>query len=479
MKDNNFAPFCYLILSTLFLGWDLFPKLNLGNRLLFGRYHSSKANLGSIVQSLRPRLNNGRRFVLILFLTFGSLNAHAAQDRLGPFTVPPILEPNVKFWVDVFTKYSKDQAIIHDMDNPLRIYSIVDVKGLSPDIEKERKKRESKIQTERERIRAILKRLGEPSRQDTALSPDENVILRMFDKKSRPEIFMNAAERIRSQSGLRESFMEGLVRSGRYIDRIRKIFQEYGIPEDLVYLPHVESSYNWRAVSKAGAVGVWQFTNSTGKLFLKITDAIDERKDPLLAAEAAARLLNRNFEATGKWPLAVTAYNHGLLSIRNAMRDLDTDDLMHIIMTYEYKPFGFASKNFYAEFLAAIQVAKNSSKYYGDIRIDPPLEFKTFTLPVPLKIDALERAFGLVADTLQAFNLSFLSPILRGARDIPMGYPLRIPAETNFMTVYEILTSEGFLPRGAYRAWCEGAEKKLFHFVETSTGGRNASEPSL
>jgi len=410
----------------------------------------------------------------LVFLAAGRLNA---GDSSTVFPVPPELKPNVQFWVDVFTRYTKDQAILHDIEVPLRIYSIVDVKGLSRDIPKEKKKMESLVEKEKERICSVLKRLGDPDREDTTMTEQESKIRGMFDAGAKSGDFQRAAENIRSQSGLRESFTEGLIRSGRYIGEIRRIFAARGLPEELAYLPHVESSYNWRAVSRAGAVGVWQFTKSTGRIFLAVDDAVDERRDPLLSAEAAARLLKRNFEVTGKWPLAVTAYNHGLLSIRKAMETLGTDDLMQIILTYEHKPFGFASKNFYAEFLAAVEVAKNPSRYFGILFPDPPLDFRAEELPVPLPLAAAQRAFRCGRDTLAALNPAFLPSVLREKAAIPRGYRMRLPPGTDIASAYETLASEGFLPRGSYRAWCKGAEKVLFRFIESPEGGQNAIGP--
>lgn len=432
-----------------------------------------------ILSILRIQRNprRGRMCFILLQLTCLALGRLCAGESSAAFPVPPELRPNVEFWVDVFTKYTKDQAILHDNVVPLRIYSIVDVKGLSRDIPKEKKKRESLVDKEREGICSILKRLGDPDLDGTTMTEQELKVRGLFDDSAKTGDFLKAAENIRSQSGLRESFAEGLVRSGRYIDEIRRIFRTWGLPEELVYLPHVESSYNWRAVSKAGAVGVWQFTKSTGKIFLTVDDAIDERRDPLLSAEAAARLLKRNFEVTGKWPLAVTAYNHGLLSIRNAMETLGTDDLMRIILSYEHKPFGFASKNFYAEFLAAVEVAKNPSRYFGDVVPDPPIVFSGEELPVSLTLAAAQRAFRCDRDTLAALNPAFLPSVLKEKAAIPRGYTLRLPGDTDITAAYETLTSEGFLPRGSYRAWCKGAEKILFQFIESSERGPDAFGP--
>ena len=89
---------------------------------------------------------------------------------------------------------------------------------------------------------------------------------------------MEAAGKIQSQRGIRDQFRDGLIRSGRWKPIIEGILTAYGIPSELAALPHVESSYNPEATSKAGAVGVWQFTKSTGRRYLRIDRYVDERK---------------------------------------------------------------------------------------------------------------------------------------------------------------------------------------------------------
>ena len=107
----------------------------------------------------------------------------------------------------------------------------------------------------------------------------------------------------------------GLTRSSPYVDKIKEIFRSNGMPEDLAYLPHVESSFNPKAYSKAGAAGIWQFTRSTGKKFMKVGRGIDERRDPIRSSKAAAQLLEQNYKILRSWPLAITAYNHGIAGL--------------------------------------------------------------------------------------------------------------------------------------------------------------------
>jgi membrane-bound lytic murein transglycosylase D len=338
--------------------------------------------------------------------------------------------------------------------------------------------REKAIEKERDRIAGILKRLGngEPS----AAAPDTDVpaFAALFGPNAKPGDFLAAADRIRTQGGLLESFREGIVRSGAVLDETRRIFRAHGLPEDLVYLAHVESSFNWKAVSRAGAVGVWQFTKPTARLFLSVNDAVDERKDPLFAAEAAARLLKRNFRATGNWPLAVTAYNHGLLAIRKAMQEHDSNDLMHLILAYDAKPFGFASKNFYAEFLAAICVARDPAAFFVGIAMDPPLASTVVDVPVPLRITEAECAFAAGRDTLAALNPALLRAVLDGRRDIPRGFRLRVPAGTDVATAYARLTSRGLLPRGATAVWCRTDDQRFLPYIESTGTGKHAEGPA-
>lgn len=390
----------------------------------------------------------------------------------GPdFPSPPELESNVLFWVDVFTRTSRDRILLHDMDEPGRIYAIVDVTGLSPDVASQKKKREKKAAEERDRIASMLKRLAERAEGDTTGTDEEKRLIRLFGPSTKPETFRRSAERIRPQSGLAESFLEGLIRSGRYLGEIRRIFRDRGLPEALVYLPHVESSFNHKAVSKAGAAGAWQFTRDTGRLFMTVDDAIDERYDPLLSADAAARLLKRNYEATGRWPLAVTAYNHGLVSIRKAMRELNTDDLMEIIRAYEAKPFGFASKNFYAEFLAAVRVASDPETHFGAVIFSPPDRFAVMELPVPMKLDMVRRVSGADRDTLAALNPAFRKAVLAGEREIPKGYALRLPASADMRAAFEALASLNLLPRGSWHAWCRETDGDVFRFIDPEKEG--------
>src|SRR5204863_7703720 len=134
--------------------------------------------------------------------------------------------------------------------------------------------------------------------------------------------------------------------------------------------PLVESSFQ-NAKSKAGAVGLWQFMSSTGKLYMKVSSKLDERLDPVRSSEAAAHLLRDNYSALGVWPLAITAYNHGRGGMLQAQR-LYGSDLPTIIDAYRGPVFGYASMNFYSEFIAAVDVYEDYPQYFGELVLERP-----------------------------------------------------------------------------------------------------------
>ncbi len=303
--------------------------------------------------------------VVILF----ALSTKGAENN-SSLPVPRGLELQVQFWVNVYTKYSISQRIIHDGDKPERIYKVLDFRSLFPDRDPTRKEKVRILKKEKEKIIKILKKLASRKTRVENLPPGELRIYRLFGKHPQKKLFLRAVHCVRIQGGMKEAFREGIARSGRYLPAIQRILRANGIPEELAYLPHVESSFNPQARSRSGAVGIWQFTRGTGKHYLSINRRIDERKDPLLSTAAAARLLKDYYEILGTWPLAITAYNHGLAGARRAVRKTKTTDLEEIIKKYRSPRFGFASRNFYTEFLAALWVAREPTDYFKNITME-------------------------------------------------------------------------------------------------------------
>jgi len=236
-----------------------------------------------------------------------------------------------------------------------------------------------------------------------------------------------AVDDVRFQLGQSDRFRAGLVRAGAWETHIAEVLANLGLPSEIAALPHVESSFDPSAYSKVGAAGLWQFIRSTGRRFLRIDNAVDERLDPFRETEAAAQLLSYNYRLLGSWPLAITAYNHGAEGMRRAREQLGTDDIVRIVRDYHSPSFGFASRNFYVSFLAALSIARDPDHYFGGFERSAETAFHEVKMPLSSGATALARALGLDRDTLKSLNPALRPPVWNGQRPIPAGYVLRLP----------------------------------------------------
>ena len=171
-------------------------------------------------------------------------------------------------------------------------------------------------------------------------------------------------------------------------------------------------------VSKVGASGIWQFMPYTGKLYLRIDDVVDERNDPMRAAEAAARLMKQNYDVLGDWPLAITAYNHGTTGVARVAREVGSRQISELIEKVENKNFGFASQNFYACFLAAMHVARNADSYLGMVpRANKP-EFDEFVMPDYMNIKEFLSHMEIEESLFRDLNPALTEEVYSGAKQI-------------------------------------------------------------
>ena len=339
------------------------------------------------------------------------------------FPSPPGLKENVDFWRDVFARYKISEVVFHDENNLSLRYDVMRLEQAW----RADQKQKNRLRTHKKVIQGVLLALSEGRRPPAGYDQLAARIKRMFAGRPRSEI-RRAAFNVRAQPGLKERFLEGYVRAGRYMPRFLLIFRKHGLPEDLTLLPHVESGFRASIYSHAGALGLWQFTRGTGRLFMRVDGTVDGRRDPFVAAEAAAKLLKRNYEDLKSWPLALTAYNHGALGMRRAVKQVGSKRIDIISKNYKSRTFGFASRNFYAEFLAAAHVHKNIKKYFGKVRQDSRMSFDEFHLPGYIGIGELSRRIGVKAEVLRELNPALRTSVIRGRRKVPRGYPLRLPA---------------------------------------------------
>ncbi len=368
----------------------------------------------------RTRLRTRRLFVSLALLLLGAASgtARAGESIPRPYT----LQPAVRFWTRVYTEVDTSSGFIHDA-----VYLDVVYDTIHFSDELGQRTLQARVDARKEHFRRILLDLAAGKRSD--LDADEQRVLRLWPSGVSAATLRTAAENVRFQLGQADRFREGVVRSGQWEAHIRKALAEYGVPVELAALPHVESSFNPFAVSSVGAAGMWQFMPSTGRRFLRIDDVVDERLDPWASSEAAAKYLSENYRVTGAWPLAITGYNHGAGGMRKAAQSLGTKDIAVIVRRWKGANFGFASRNFYASFLAASDVSKQPAKYFGSIEKLPPQEPKTVVLERSYSAGTLQRTLGVDLETLREHNLGLRSSFWTGRRYAPVGYALRVPRE--------------------------------------------------
>jgi membrane-bound lytic murein transglycosylase D len=349
--------------------------------------------------------------------------AQAQQASENLFPRPADLEPQVRFWTRVYTEVTTKEGFIHDDLLMDVVYQTVRVSDdLSP---RERRRRvERSIQTYRD----IVTKLGGGARQN--LNAEEQRVLALFPEGVSNAELKAAAQRVRFQLGQADRFRAGLIRSGTWKPYIYEALAREGLPRELAALPHVESSFDPTAYSKVGAAGMWQFMRSTGVRYMRIDHIVDERRDPFLATDGAVRLLAENYANVETWPLALTAYNHGVAGMRRAIAQQKTNDIATIVKKYQSRSFQFASRNFYTAFLAALEIDSNPEKYFPGVKLNPPADTGVIVVPDFLTVDTLADALNLRESTLRDLNPALADSVWSGDKYVPRGFKLRVPRDT-------------------------------------------------
>ena len=337
------------------------------------------------------------------------------------FPISPELQRDVDFWVSIFSDYTTAQGVLHDNRNLAIVYERVDLPA-----NMERRARQRNVAKRREKLQATLRNLASGKRNN--LSEEEARVLALWPAGVSDATLKAASGQIRYQQGLKDRFRQGLIRSGRWRDFINAEFSALGVPIEMAALPHVESSYDPAARSHVGASGIWQFTRSTGRRFMRIDHVLDERNDPFAATRAAGKLLAYNYSITGNWPMAITAYNHGLAGVRRAMRQFGDEAYTDIIRKYNGRTFGFASRNFYVAFLAAKQIDQDSERYFPGTKADTPTDYATGVLKEYISVSDLTAALGVTQKQLAGHNPSLQETVWQGSKHLPKQFKLRLPA---------------------------------------------------
>lgn len=361
-----------------------------------------------------------------------SLDNLEAQPRDDLFPVPPAIRPAVEFWKSIYADYDSDQMVIHDSRYLDIIYDVLDFADLN-DLElSDREVADLRRERELEKldeIDAALAHLDEIQGTVENLTPLEGKIWQLWSfMADNPDRFGEARESLRTQTGLSNAFSRAIEMSGVYLTYMEDIFINYGLPYELTRMVFVESMFVNAALSKTGAAGLWQFMPGTAKRYnMKINQWVDERLDPFIATHGAAQLLQANYEMLGSWPLAINAYNSGAGRMKRAIRQLGTDDIGVIHHRYKGRGYGFASRNFYPSFIAALEVSENYRQIFGNVPLSEPITYEVVQLPDRARFQDVAEILELDLASLQDLNPAFNELAFDSDVFLPEGAAIRVP----------------------------------------------------
>jgi hypothetical protein len=297
-----------------------------------------------------------------------------AQDpdhRLEPeFTVPDALLDRVSFWSTVYTQFTSQMKLIHDRRDPGIVYGYLDLTGMSG-----REATKTEIAVRRKLIAAIHNLAGE--NVVSPLSSSDLKLLRRYLSKHHVhsnDQLMDLIPNIRTQSGQKDAFQVALRRAQNYLPSIRQFFFEQGLPRSLAAIPFVESSFDEKALSKCGAVGIWQFMPWTARAMI---DGRDKKRwaDTIFQTKAAAQLLREYRKSLPDWGTAVTSYNSGIGRVRRMLQDNDLNSFSGLVRLSEDEGgLGFAGQNYFSELLAANLVTSYQNEFFaGTVTTENPM----------------------------------------------------------------------------------------------------------
>ena len=354
-----------------------------------------------------------KKLVTLIFFLF-SLNGHGMVSgwesnlpEKTKFTVTRELRKRVNFWVSIYSQYTTTQGVYHLIDDPGVVLGKIDLTGIYEDPELTDTQKRHLIETE---VKSRKTRLA--------------------------EIFAVHPNKVRLQMGLRDRMRKALFLSGKYLPLMEEIFKQENLPVELTRLPFVESSFNVFAQSKVGASGLWQIMPSVARPQGFITPNYDKRNHPIYATKLAARIMKQNYRSLKSWPLAITAYNHGLSGVKRMMQKSESVTIEDMINSKRVtSSWGFASKNFYACFLAVLHVERNATELFGDDLVKArSLSFQEYRLPFKKKKSDVLKWFDGSVTRFKQMNPHLNWAAIKKRATVPAGVPLMIPNK-NFSLV--------------------------------------------
>ncbi len=219
----------------------------------------------------------------------------------------------------------------------------------------------------------------------------------------------------------REVVGRWLDRSSRYLEMIRQVFREKGLPEDLAFTAMVESGFNPVAVSRAGAKGLWQFMEHTARRYgLRVDRWVDERLDPEKSTHAAAEYLKDLFAQFGHWFLAQAAYNAGEVKVARAVERARSNDFWTIARGRWLRE---ETKQFVPQIQAAALIAREPERYGFQVTPEDPMAYEVVSVSFSVELKRVAQLAGLVPESLRDLN----TELRRGVTPPGGPYALKVP----------------------------------------------------
>ncbi len=274
------------------------------------------------------------------------------------FKVPPYLRDRVVFWMQVHAIYSSRMRVVHDRSNTAIVYGYIDfrplfrVLGNSVATEVRARAIEKQILKE---LKGRLAEAGEVAKTSLLSVPEKNELRSFLSKfgAMSPTATQSLIEEVRTQTGQSDEFLAALHRSKNLLPHIESVFRRHGLPVALCRIPFVESSFNVRARSKVGAVGIWQFMPETARQMIGTSDE-KAWADPLKQTAGAVRIIKIFHSLLPDWGTTVTAYNSGVGRLQQLVKKHKLKSVEGLVsLTSTDDTLGFAGKNFFAQFLSA------------------------------------------------------------------------------------------------------------------------------
>ena len=332
---------------------------------------------------------------------------YGEQKALGydaySFAVPKNLEGEVNFWVQIYTKYTSEQGIFHLAGQTDQVLGEIDMTAIY---------RNPKWGPIRKEVEA-------------------NKLVKREQKNLAAKLKIKNYKNVRFQRGLADRMREAIIVSGQYLPMMEKVFRDEKIPIELTRLVFVESSFNVDAKSRVGASGLWQIMPNIGRKFKYLQSSFDKRDHPYYATKLAAQILKENYHILKNWALAVTSYNYGVGSMIKVKRKLVTNDVEVIFGGKKENPYiGFASRNFYATFLAALHVESHANIYFGEPFLQKkPIELKNVYLDSEIKFKDLLDLHKIKKSEFVLMNPHIKDKYLQLSKKLPKGTLISLPSK--------------------------------------------------